>query len=98
MNSTTSSARGEIPQLIPRWLRLPAASAYSGISRAKLYDHLIAGRIRAAFVQESANTRGTRLFDRLSIDEFLLSSIGKGPAVRVGREVRAGDPRPMTAA
>jgi hypothetical protein len=70
---------GELPRLVPRWLRLPAAVAYSGISRSKLYVHLAEGRIRAACVQGRGTARGTRLFDRESIDEFLLkSSLGGG--------------------
>jgi hypothetical protein len=89
MTTATSNILREIPHLTPRWLRLPQAVAYSGISRAKLYVHLAQGRIRAACVQESTTTRGTRLFDRLSIDEFLLSASGKGPAVGLGSQSKA---------
>jgi hypothetical protein len=90
MTTATSNLLGEIPHLTPRWLRLPQAVAYSGISRAKLYAHLTEGRIRAACVQESPTTRGTRLFDRLSIDEFLLSTTtSKSPAVGLGSREKA---------
>lgn len=65
---------GRTLRLTPRWLRLPAAVAYSGISRSKLYVHLAEGRIRAACVPGRGKVRGTRLFDRESIDEFLVKS------------------------
>jgi helix-turn-helix protein len=66
-----SDAPKEIPRLIPRWLRLPQAVAYSGLSRSRLYVLFTEGQIKAACVKEPGAAKGTRLIDRLSLDEFL---------------------------
>jgi hypothetical protein len=60
--------------LAPRWLRVPGAVKYSGLSRSKLYELLSDGRIRSICVrsQEGAQ-RGVRLIDRESIDSFMES-------------------------
>ena len=56
----------------PRWLRIPAAVKYSGLSRSRLYELFSEGRIRSICVksQKSAQ-RGVRLIDRESIDLFI---------------------------
>jgi hypothetical protein len=59
--------------LQPRWLRVGSACKYGGFSRAKLYEHLSAGRIKSVCDAPPGKTRGTRVIDRLSIDAFLLS-------------------------
>jgi hypothetical protein len=58
--------------LHPRWLRIPAAVKYSGLSRSRLYELLSQGRIRSICLksQKSAQ-RGVRLIDRESIDLFM---------------------------
>src|SRR5215469_12978640 len=58
--------------LAPRWLRVPGAVKYSGLSRSKLYELLSNGSIRSICVrsQEGAQ-RGVRLIDRESIDSFM---------------------------
>jgi hypothetical protein len=59
--------------LSPRWLRIPAATKYSGLSRARLYELLGERRIKSICLKAHKNvTRGIRLVDRESIDQFML--------------------------
>jgi hypothetical protein len=56
----------------PRWLRIPAAIKYSGISRSRLFRLIHDGEIQSACLQERPGTkRGVRLIDRLSLDLLL---------------------------
>jgi hypothetical protein len=58
--------------LNPRWLRIPAAVKYSGLSRSRLYELLSEGRIRSICVKSQKwAQRGVRLIDRESIDLFM---------------------------
>jgi hypothetical protein len=66
-------------KLEPRWLRVPAAVTYSGISRAKLFVLMAEGQIKSAAITSAGKARGIRVIDRLSIDKFL-SSLTKGGA------------------
>jgi hypothetical protein len=59
--------------LQPRWLRVGPACKYGGFSRAKLYQYLAEGQIKSVSVAPPGKTRGIRVVDRLSIDEFLTS-------------------------
>ena len=60
--------------LNPRWLRIPAAVKYSGLSRSKLYELLSEGQIRSICVRaQKGAQRGVRLIDRESIDLFMES-------------------------
>jgi hypothetical protein len=60
--------------LNPRWLRIPAAVKYSGLSRSMLYELLSAGKIRSISVKSQKwSQRGVRLIDRESIDLFMES-------------------------
>jgi Helix-turn-helix domain len=61
----------ESTPLPPRWLRLPVAIRYSGISRSKLYELFTEGQIKAASVHGKGSKRGIRLVDRLSLDAYL---------------------------
>jgi hypothetical protein len=63
-------------KLEPRWLRVPAAVSYSGISRAKLFLLMAEGQIKSASITSAGKRRGIRIIDRLSIDKFL-SSLSK---------------------
>jgi hypothetical protein len=67
-------------KLEPRWLRIPAAVAYSGFSRAKLFILRSEGQIKSVSVTSAGKSRGVRVVDRLSIDAFL-SSLAKKQAV-----------------
>ena len=64
-------------RLEPRWLRIPIAVSYSGISRAKLFILLSEGKIRSASITTSGKRRGIRIVDRLSLDKYL-NALSKG--------------------
>ncbi len=72
-------------KLEPRWLRIPAATAYSGFSRAKLFTFLSEGRITSVSVTSAGKSRGIRVVDRLSIDAFL-SSLSRKQATKEAAE------------
>ena len=60
--------------LNPRWLRIPAAVKYSGLSRSRLYELLAQGRIKSICLKSHNNAlRGVRLVDKESIDLFIES-------------------------
>ena len=60
--------------LNPRWLRIPSAVKYSGLSRSRLYELLGPRRIKSICLKSRNNTlRGVRLVDRESIDLFMES-------------------------
>src|SRR5271166_5311428 len=60
--------------LNPRWLRIPSAVKYSGLSRSRLYELLAQGRIRSICLKSHNKAlRGVRLVDRESIDLFMVS-------------------------
>jgi hypothetical protein len=60
--------------LNPRWLRIPGAVKYSGLSRSRLYELLRDGRIKSICVKSHKRAeRGVRLIDRESIDLFMES-------------------------
>src|SRR6516164_3951793 len=63
---------GSSVTLNPRWLRIPAAVKYSGLSRSRLYELLSEGSIRSICVKSQKwARRGVRLIDRESIDLFM---------------------------
>jgi hypothetical protein len=64
--------------LQPRWLKVYAAVSYSGLSRARLYVLMSEGQIRSASVRSRGRSRGIRLIDRLSLDEFLTHNLTVG--------------------
>src|ERR1700732_4253757 len=60
--------------LNPRWLRIPSAVKYSGLSRSRLYELLAQGRIKSICLKSHHGAlRGVRLVDRESIDLFMQS-------------------------
>jgi hypothetical protein len=60
--------------LNPRWLRIPAAVRYSGLSRSRLYELISEGKIRSICLKSNKGAqRGMRLLDRESIDSFMLA-------------------------
>jgi hypothetical protein len=59
-------------QVNPRWLRISAATQYSGINRSRLFRLIAEGKIRTACLKEHPRAkRGVRLVDRFSLDLFL---------------------------
>jgi hypothetical protein len=54
-----------------RWLRVPAAIAYSGLPRSSLYRLLSQRVIKSASLCSPGKTRGVRIIDRLELDAVL---------------------------
>jgi hypothetical protein len=82
--------------LAPRWLRVPRAVKYSGLSRSKLYELLSDGRIRSICVRSQKGAqRGARLIMREQIDFFTV----RHSAAHVGflRLACAGSSAPKSA-
>ena len=80
-----------IEKVNPRWLRIPDAVAYSGISRSRLFRLIRDGEVQSACLQESpSSTRGVRLVDRYSID-WLLERLCLPAEERLTQEARALD-------
>ena len=59
-----------------RWLRVPLASRYAGISRATLYRLMSEGVIRSVSLRGRDKTRGVRVIDKTSLDTLLESLAG----------------------
>jgi hypothetical protein len=58
--------------LNPRWLRIPSAVKYSGLSRSRLYELLGQRRSKSICLKSHNNAlREVRLVDRESIDLFM---------------------------
>ncbi len=66
-NDAESKAAETIERITPRWLRISAAAAYSGLSRSLIYELLNERKIK------SHRIRSARVIDRESLDEFLNS-------------------------
>ena len=62
-----------------RWISFQAASPYTGVSVRTLQNWDKAGHLRVANVTP-AGTRGRRLIDRASLDQFIESFIGAPPS------------------
>jgi len=74
MSLTIEQSKKSAQQLVPRWLRIPDAVAYGGISKSQLYNFIRSGKLQTAKVKGRGDgTRGTRLVDRLSLDRLLES-------------------------
>jgi hypothetical protein len=60
--------------LNPRWLRIPSAVKYSGLSRSRLYELIVQRQIKSICLKSHRDAlRGVRLVDRESIDMFMES-------------------------
>jgi hypothetical protein len=58
--------------LHPRWLRIPSAVKYSGLSRSRLYELIAEGSIKSICLKSHRDAlRGIRLVDRKSVDLFM---------------------------
>jgi hypothetical protein len=56
----------------PEWLRLKAAKAYTGFSHSLLYQLMSTNQITSIVIKsDQRNTRGIRLINRHSLDEFI---------------------------
>lgn len=68
------------------WLRDKQAVAIYSISRTKLWGLAKKGRIRSVALQEPGMDRGTRLFCRQSIDDYIASFLPENQTA-AGEEV-----------
>jgi hypothetical protein len=75
---SVSSNCTEITTRAPKWLRVPGAVKYSGISRSRLYELMGEGQIKSVCVRSKGNIRGIRLLSAESIDNFLESFAEEG--------------------
>ena len=58
--------------LNPRWLRIPSAVKYSGLSRSRLYELIAEASIKSICLKSHRDAlRGVRLVDRESVDLFM---------------------------
>jgi hypothetical protein len=58
--------------LNPRWLRIPSAVKYSGLSRSRLYELIAEGSIKSICLKSHRDaSRGVRLVDSKSVDLFM---------------------------
>ena len=64
---------GIIDELPPKWLRVPKAVKYSGLSRSLLYEKITAHEIDSICIRKRGAIRGVRLVSVASIDAFLES-------------------------
>jgi hypothetical protein len=76
--------------ITPRWLTYEAAAIYSGLGTRVLENHVRAGLIRSSNACAPGSTRGRRLLDRISLDEFIEAGVGKAPAALVMNSNRKG--------
>jgi len=56
-----------------RWLRVPAACRYSGLSRSLLYRLIGEGKIKSVALRDKGKLQGIRLISAESIDHLLES-------------------------
>jgi hypothetical protein len=73
----TKHASVDVTTVPPKWMRLPVACAYSGMSRATLYGLIAEGQIKSVCVRKKGNIRGLRLISAESLDAYVESFVGK---------------------
>ena len=76
MNDTTKEPNliqpfGKNLDISPRYLRDKGATAMFGLSRTKLYTLAKQGKIKSVSLQEVGTSRGCRLFEVASIQNFI---------------------------
>ena len=65
----------------PRWATLKQAASYSGLSERHLYNAIADGLIRSSLVKRPNASRGRRLVDLRSLDDWIESGLMQvGPA------------------
>lgn len=79
----------------PAWFSVPAASHYSGLSRALLYEHIADDALVSSTVKRPGRSRGRRLVLRSSLDRLIEAGIGQKSAdnTATNRLRKAGDVR-----
>lgn len=59
----------------PEWIRIPEAVRIFGISRTKLYMLINQGKFTSVSLRERYQTRGTRLINYQSLNEYIRSCV-----------------------
>lgn len=75
LSPAISSRLAERDDNLPVWVRCPQRGQehYSGLSRAKLYQLAVAGKIRSVSLREPGQVKGTRVFHLRSIFDYFES-------------------------
>jgi hypothetical protein len=60
----------------PEWIRIPEAIRIFGISRTKLYALINEGKFTSVSLRERYQTKGTRLINYESLNDYIHSCIG----------------------
>jgi hypothetical protein len=61
----------QIQALRPVWLRIPAASRISGLSRTFLFEQIVLGAIVSKHIKKPGKTKGIRLINYDSLITFI---------------------------
>jgi hypothetical protein len=56
---------------VPVWLRIPAASRISGLSRTFLFEQIVLGTIVSKHLKKPGRTKGIRLINYDSLMKFI---------------------------
>lgn len=70
-NLARLQALSEVQTLTPVWLRIPAASRVSGLSRTFLFEQIVLGTIVSKHVKKPGRSRGIRLINYDSLMKFI---------------------------
>jgi hypothetical protein len=75
---STANLRGfqtldEVQAMKPVWLRVPAASRVSGLSRSRIFVEIVKGKILSKHLKEPGKQRGIRLVNYDSLLAFIES-------------------------
>jgi hypothetical protein len=63
----------DIQAMRPEYLRIPAASRVSGLSRTHLFQEMASGRIKYIHVKQPGRSKGLRLILTSSLLDYLAS-------------------------
>jgi hypothetical protein len=61
----------EVQAIRPMWLRIPAASRVSGLSRTFLFEQIVLGTIVSKHLKRPGKSRGIRLVNYDSLMKFI---------------------------
>jgi hypothetical protein len=70
-NLARLQALSEVQRLTPVWLRIPASSRVSGLSRTFLFEQIVLGTIVSKHVKKPGKSRGIRLINYDSLMKFI---------------------------
>ena len=71
---TIAEIRDEVratPVIQPHWLKIPASAVYSSLSRSKIYELIEEGEIKSVCLRDPDATRGMRLVNLASLENYL---------------------------